>query len=88
MFLVKENLSAEEIKEAEVLSWWNSNEKNTYFARFRRTYLLALHLLFILKDYFHKLVACKNKSKIDCFQKQEKTHISSSQFEKQERVSL
>ena len=27
------------------------------------------HLLFILKDYFQKLVTCTNKSEIDCFRK-------------------
>ena len=27
--LAKENLSAQKVEEAEVLSWWNSNKKNT-----------------------------------------------------------
>ena len=30
VFLAEDNLSAEEIKEAEVFSWQNSNEKNTH----------------------------------------------------------
>ena len=41
-FLAEENLSAEEVKEAEVLSWWNSNKRQyTDFARFTRRYLSA-----------------------------------------------
>ena len=30
LFLAEENFSSGEIKEAEVLSWWNSNKKNTH----------------------------------------------------------
>ena len=40
--LTEENLSAEEIKEAEVLSWWNPNKKRyTHMARIARRYFLA-----------------------------------------------
>ena len=41
-FLAEENLSAEEVKKAEVLFRWKSKEKKyTYFARFARRYLSA-----------------------------------------------
>ena len=41
-FLAENNLPAEEVKEAEVLSWWNSNKKKyTHLARFARRYLSA-----------------------------------------------
>ena len=41
-FLAEENLYAKEVKEAEVLSWWNSNKKKyTHLAKFSRKYLLA-----------------------------------------------
>ena len=36
------NLPAEEVKETEVLSWWNLNKKKyTHLARFARRYLVA-----------------------------------------------
>ena len=41
-FVAKENLSFEEVKEAEVLLWGNSNKKKySHLARFARIYLLA-----------------------------------------------
>ena len=41
-FLAENNLPAEEVKEAEVLSWWNLNKKKyTHLARFARRYLSA-----------------------------------------------
>ena len=40
--MAEENLSAEEVKEAEVLCWWNSNKnKYTHIGRFARRYLSA-----------------------------------------------
>ena len=42
LYLAEENLSAQKVEEAEVLSWWNSNKKKyTHLARFARRYLLA-----------------------------------------------
>ena len=32
-FLAENNLPAEEVKEAEVLSWWNSNKKKIHTSR-------------------------------------------------------
>ena len=41
IFLAGENLSSVEVKEAEVLCWWNSNKKKytPHIARFARRYL-------------------------------------------------
>ena len=40
-YLAEENLSTQKVKEAEVLSWWNSNKKYTHLAKFARRYLSA-----------------------------------------------
>ena len=39
--MAEDNLSAQKVEEAEVLSWWNSNKKYTHLAKFARRYLSA-----------------------------------------------
>ena len=66
LYLAEENLSAQKVKEAEVLSWWNSNKKNTLiWLGLQEGIFWHHHLLFILKGYSQKLVTCTNKSEID-----------------------
>ena len=71
LYMAEENLSAQKVEEAEVLSWWNSNKKKStlIWPGLQEGIFRHHHLLFIMKGYFKKLVTCTNKSKIDCFQK-------------------
>jgi len=76
-------LSALKIEEAEVLSWWNSNKKNTLiWSGLQEGIFRHHHLLFIMKGYFQKLVTCTNKSEFDSSKNRRKTFISSPQLEK------
>ena len=70
LYLAEENLSAQKVKEAEVLSWCNSNKKNALiWPGLQEDIFRHHHLLFYPKGYFQKLVTYTNKSEIDFFQK-------------------
>ena len=81
--MAKEDLSAEEVKEAEVLALLNSNKKKyKHLALFARRYLLAPPSSVYIERLFQKLVTCTNKSEIDYFKNRGKTLISPSQLKK------
>ena len=75
-------LYAEEVKEAEVLAWYNSNKKNLHIL----PGLLDYYLLFYLKSNFQKMITCKNKTGICWFQKLTKFLIFIYNFKVQEEV--
>ena len=53
LYFAEENLSAQKVEEAEVLSLWNSNKtKYIHLARLAKDIFRHHHLLFILKGYF------------------------------------